>query len=190
MASYHTLNKFLPKELTLLTLEWTGRDFKRQMNEVIEELNMSKFIKANTKFWEIVDAYTIWANGQLLGDVNISDVDASISESIYLDIIEELEDATEDQWENVEDILIHVSNLSWSLYEAIVIIYAFVLDANLSNHEVELVGAFVAAHTELVNAEIARAEEEAAEEYHRISIARMQVTPYNIDTDGFLIRDF
>ena len=190
MASYHTLNKYLPEELTLLTLEWTGGDFKKQMNDVIEELNMSKFAAANTRFWEIVDEYTIWGNGELLGDVHISDLDVSISESIYLDIIEQLEDATDTQWEEVEDILIHVSNLGWSLYEAVVIIYAFVLDEPMTNDETILIGHFIARHTEFVNAEIARAEAEAETEAGRIRTINMQVTPYDIDTDGFLIRNF
>lgn len=190
MASYHTLNKFLPKELTLLTLEWTGGVFKKQMNNVIEELNMRKFIAANTRFWEIVDENTIWANGQLLGDIDIADTNVIISESIYMDIIEQLEDSNEQQWNDVEDILIHVSNLGWSLYEAVVIIYAFVLDEPMTNHEVELVGAFVAAHAEFVNAEIAEFEAQAAEEANRMRIINIEVTPYDVDADGFLVRDF
>ena len=190
MASYHALNHYLPKELTLLTLEWTGGVFKKQMNEVIEELNMRKFAIANERFWEIVNESTIWANGELLGDIDIADTDTIISESIYMDIIEELEDATETQWGDVEEILIHVSNLGWSLYEAVVIIYAFVLDEPMTNDEVELVGAFVAAHTQQVNELLAQEEARAAEEANRISIAQMDVGVYTIDADGFLIRDF
>lgn len=190
MASYHALNHYLPKELTLLTLEWTGGVFKKQMNEVIEELNMRKFAIANERFWEIVNESTIWANGELLGDIDIADTDTIISESIYMDIIEELEDATETQWGDVEEILIHVSNLGWSLYEAVVIIYAFVLDEPMTNDEVELVGAFVAAHTQQVNELLAAEEARAAEEANRISIAQMDAGSYSVNADGFLIRDF
>ena len=190
MASYHTLNQFLPKELTLLTLEWTGGFFKRQMNEVIQELNMRKFIIANTKFWELIEENTIWANGELLGDIDIADTNTLISESIYMDIIEELEEATPEQWEDVEEILIHVSNLGWSLYEAIIIIYAFVLDEPMTENETQLVEQFIQAHTHQVNELLAQEEARAAAEAHRMTVINMVVTPYSVDINGFLIRDF
>ena len=190
MASYHVLNHYLPKEITLKVLEWTGGVFKKQMNNVIEELNMRKFIAANTRFWEIVDEYTIWANGQLLGDIDIADTNVIISESIYLDIIEKLEDANQEQWDDVEDILIHVSNIGWSLYEAVVIIYAFVLDEPMTEEETVLISRFVALHEQFVNAEIAEFEAQAAEEANRMRIINIEVTPYDVDADGFLVRDF
>jgi hypothetical protein len=190
MASYHVLNHYLPEELTLKVLEWTGGDFKKQMNEVIEDVLTRKFMIADTRFWDIVSSFTIWGNGNHLGYVDIADTDVMYTESIYMDIVEELEDATEQQWEDVEDILINVSRLGWSLYDAITVIYAFVLDSPMSDNEVALVGAFVAAYSELVNEEIAEFEAQAAEEANRMRVINMQVTPYNIDTDGFLIRDW
>ncbi len=190
MASYHILNKYLPEELTLLTLEWTGGDFKKQMNEVIEDVLTRKFAIADTKFWDIVEQNTIWNNGNHLGYVDIADTDVMYTESIYMDIVEELEDATEQQWEDVEDILINVSGLGWSLYDAITVIYAFVLDSPMSDNQVALVGAFVTAYSQLVNAEIAEFEAQAAEEANRMRIINIEVTPYDVDADGFLVRDF
>ena len=191
MASYHALNHYLPKELTLLTLEWTGSaDYKSNMDIVIEDILTRKFAIADTKFWDIVEQNTIWAEGNHLGYVDITDTDVMYTESIYMDIVEELEDATEQQWEDVENILINVSRLGWSLYDAITVIYAFVLDAPMSDNEVALVGAFVAAYSQLVNDEIAEEEARAAEEANRISIAQMDVGVYSVNADGFLIRDF
>ena len=191
MASYHTLNHYLPEELTLLTLEWTGSaDYKSNMDIVIEDILTRKFAIADTRFWNIVNENTIWSNGNHLGFVDIADTDVMYTESIYMDIVEELEDATDEQWEDVEDILINVSRLGWSLYDAITVIYAFVLDSPMSDNEVALVGAFVAAYSQLVNDEIAEEEARAAEEANRISIAQMDVGVYSVNADGFLIRDF
>ena len=191
MASYHTLNKFLPEELTLLTLEWTGSaDYKSNMDIVIEDVLTRKFAIADTRFWDIVEQNTIWSNGNHLGYVDITDTDVMYTESIYMNIVEELEDATETQWKDIEDILINVSRLGWSLYDAITVIYAFVLDSPMSDNEVALVGAFVAAYSQLVNDEIAEEEARAAEEANRISIAQMDVGVYSVNADGFLIRDF
>jgi hypothetical protein len=185
MASYHTLNKFLPKELTRLALEWTGGIFKNQMREVIEEISVYNYAKASDRFWGYVAENSIWDNGNILGDLDYIDSNVLYTDSTLMGIIEEIVECeiTETQWDDIKTILNDVANLGWSVFEACTIISCFVLDAPASDEETELIGEFVHDHSQYVDAMLA-AEEEVAER------GEIVTEPYIVDDNGFLIRNW
>lgn len=134
MTTYHELNKYLPEELTILTLEWTGGDYKQQMDAVIEEVSLSKWVRINKRFYDFIDENTIWSGGEYLG-LHPDEIIGFYTESCLFNFLDTLEEMETIPWNRIEEILNTVSELGWSLYEAIDLTYHYVLDEPLTDED-------------------------------------------------------
>ena len=141
MVSFHALNQYLPEELTLLALEWTGRDYKAVMDEVIQDISISKWIAISNKFHKYVNENTIWAGGNHLGS-HPEGIIGEYTESHLFNIIDALEQIEIIDWTEIEQILSNVSELGWSLYEAVELIYHYVLGERLDEDGEELLAMY------------------------------------------------
>lgn len=129
--AFKILNNYLPDEITLLALGYTGKEsYENEKNAVIEELLMNEAERFSKRYDDFMKTTEFYNRELVDGIFYWPDLYHWTRESSELNSMEGLmdEDTTEEQWELAKNMMSYCDFIGMSLHEALVLVHIYVFN--------------------------------------------------------------
>jgi hypothetical protein len=139
--AFQTLNNYLPEELSLMALDYTGKTYEHEKSKVIEELMILECDRINTRWYEFMETTDFDNRGPVDGIFNYPDLAHWTWGSSMLTSMEILmdDDTTNDQWEQAKEVMTNCDDIGMSLYEALELVYHYVFNQAIEYPELAVI---------------------------------------------------
>ena len=139
--AFQTLNNYLPEELSLMALDYTGKTYEHEKSKVIEELIILELDRINKRWDEFMETTDFDNRDPVDGVFNYPDITHWTWESSRLTSMEILmdQDTTDYEWEQAKEVMINCDDIGMSLHEALQLVHFYVLNEPIEYTELTFI---------------------------------------------------